>query len=112
MAVGMNRETGKLVDNTEHLKQSIRDILSTRIGTRVMLREYGSNIPDLVDLPSNRSTIAAIRSDIISALNNWEPRCRVNKVTLTELSAGQVTFDLFLTYLPNGEEIALVGVTI
>ncbi len=108
----MNRETGKLVDNTEHLKQSIRDILSTRIGTRVMLREYGSNIPELVDLPSNRSTIAAIRSDIISALNNWEPRCRVNQVTLTELSAGQVTFDLFLTYLPNGEEIALVGVTI
>ena len=45
MAIGMNRETGKLVDNTEHLKQSIRDILSTRIGTRVMLREYGSNIP-------------------------------------------------------------------
>jgi hypothetical protein len=112
MAIGMDRETGKLVDSTVHLKQSIRDILTTRIGTRVMLREYGSNIPELVDLPSNRSTIAAIRSDIISALNNWEPRCRVNKVTLTELSAGHVTFDLFLTYLPNGEEIALVGVTV
>ena len=113
MAVGMNRETGKLVESEDHLRQSIQDILTTRIGTRVMLRDYGSNIPELVDRPINRSTIAAIRADIVNALNVWEPRCRVNQVVITEvLAGGSITFDLFLTYLPDGEVIALRGVTI
>ena len=85
MAVGMNRETGKPVSDADHLRQSIRDILSTRIGTRTMLRDYGSNIPELVDLPINQTTIAAIKADMINALNIWEPRMRVNRVVLSEI---------------------------
>ena len=112
MSIGMDRTTGKPLDGANHLRQSIRDILSTRIGTRTMLRDYGSNIPEMVDLPMNRSTIAAIRADIVNALNKWEPRVNVKRVVLSEATAGSITFDLFLTYLPNGEEIALVGVTI
>lgn len=108
----MDRTTGQPLDGANHLRQSIRDILSTRIGTRTMLRDYGSNIPEMVDLPMNRSTIAAIRADIVNALNKWEPRVNVKRVVLSEATAGSITFDLFLTYLPNGEEIALVGVTI
>jgi uncharacterized protein len=113
MAIGMDRETGKAVQNIDHLRQSIRDILATRIGTRTMLRDYGSNIPALVDRPINRATIAAIRSDMINALNIWEPRIKIKQVVLSEvLASGSVTFDLYLTYLPNGEEIALRGVNI
>lgn len=113
MAVGMNRETGKPLSDADHLRQSIRDILSTRIGTRTMLRDYGSNIPELVDEPINRSTIAAIKADVINALNIWEPRMKINRVILTEVQAsGQLTFDLELVYLPNGQVIALKGVTI
>lgn len=113
MAVGMNRETGKPLSDADHLRQSIRDILATRIGTRTMLRDYGSNIPELVDQPINRSTIAAIKADVINALNIWEPRMRIDRVTLSEvLASGQLTFDLELTYLPNGQAIALKGITI
>jgi phage baseplate assembly protein W len=109
----MNRETGKPLSDADHLRQSIRDVLSTRIGTRTMLRDYGSNIPELVDQPINRSTIAAIRADVINALNIWEPRMRIDRVVLSEvLASGSITFDLDLTYLPNGEAIALRGVTI
>ena len=113
MAVGMNRETGKPLSDADHLRQSIRDVLSTRIGTRTMLCDYGSNIPERVDQPINRSTIAAIRADVINALNIWEPRMRIDRVVLSEvLASGSITFDLDLTYLPNGEAIALRGVTI
>ena len=55
MAIGMNRETGKSIDGVDHLRQSVTDILTTRIGQRVMLRKYGSNLPELVDLPTNRA---------------------------------------------------------
>ena len=113
MAVGMNRETGKPLSDADHLRQSIRDILATRIGTRTMLRDYGSNIPELVDQPINRSTIAAIKADVINALNIWEPRMRIDRVILSEvLASGQLTFDLELTYLPNGQAIALKGISI
>lgn len=112
MALGMDRETGKPIESVEHLRQSIRDILSTRIGERVMLRRYGSNLPRLVDEPMNRSTLAAIRADIVNALGVWEPRLEVEQVVLTAASAGSVTFDITLVYLPDGRPIALRGVTI
>lgn len=40
--IGMNRETGKALTGIEHIQQSIRDILVTPIGSRVMRRKYGS----------------------------------------------------------------------
>ncbi|SPX13597.1 Baseplate assembly protein W [Escherichia coli] len=48
---GMNPDgTGNLND-MEHLKQSVRDILTTPLASRVMRREYGSLVPDLIDEP-------------------------------------------------------------
>ena len=54
---GMNRHTGKALDGFNHLRQSVADILSTRKGTRVMRREYGSDLAGLVDRPMNASLI-------------------------------------------------------
>ncbi len=113
MAVGMSRETGKPISDEDHLRQSIRDILTTRIGTRVMLRDYGSNIPEMVDRPLNRATIAALRADMIDALNKWEPRAHIDQITIKEVSSGgKICFDVFLTYLPNGQVYALRGINI
>lgn len=53
----MNRETGGAISTVEHIGQSISDILTTRLGTRVMRREYGSLLPDLVDHPSTMSRV-------------------------------------------------------
>ena len=42
----MNRFTGeKITSETEHIKQSIADILLTPIGSRLQRRDYGSRIP-------------------------------------------------------------------
>ncbi|MGV6379234.1 GPW/gp25 family protein, partial [Escherichia coli] len=46
--------TGNLND-MEHLKQSVRDILITPLASRVMRREYGSLVPDLIDEPMNNT---------------------------------------------------------
>ena len=48
---GMSMATGKGLDGLEHLFQSIRDILTTPVGSRVMRREYGSKLFELVDRP-------------------------------------------------------------
>ncbi|EDJ4804012.1 baseplate assembly protein, partial [Salmonella enterica] len=40
--MGMNRNTGLAISDSEHIGQSMRDILLTPVGSRVMRREYGS----------------------------------------------------------------------
>mgnify|MGYP000378988381 CR=1 FL=1 len=49
----MNRTTGAAISGLEHLRQSVGDILSTPIGSRVMLRDYGCDAPGMVDRPIN-----------------------------------------------------------
>lgn len=48
---GVNSWTGKRLSGTDHLRQSISDILSTPVGSRVLVRDYGSNLFSLVDNP-------------------------------------------------------------
>src|SRR5205085_4848634 len=92
---GMNRTRGTAVDGTLHLVQSIGDILSTPIGARVMRRDYGSLLPELVDAASNPSGRLAVFAATAIALRRWEPRLKLTKIELTR-SAPDGQFDLQL----------------
>lgn len=47
--LGMNSHTGLSISEVEHIRQSVRDILVTPVGSRVMRREYGSLLSALED---------------------------------------------------------------
>lgn len=79
---GVNRETGKPLSAAGHIAQSISDILTTPLGSRVMRRDYGSLVPDLVDAPCNAQSRILIYAAIATALMRWEPRIRLNQVQL------------------------------
>ena len=49
--IGLAATTGRTITGAAHLAQSIADVLTTPIGSRVMRREYGSLLPDLIDDP-------------------------------------------------------------
>ena len=49
----MNRATGRRITAADHLRQSVADIITTPIGSRVMRRDYGSLVPALIDQPHN-----------------------------------------------------------
>lgn len=51
---GMDAKTGKVLEGIDHLKQSIIDILTTPVNSRIMRRSYGSRLLELVDKPINR----------------------------------------------------------
>ena len=72
-----SRYTGKEINELEHIFQSIEMILHTRIGSRVMRRDFGSRLLDLIDQPMNQSTITAIYAAVNEAISAWEPRVRV-----------------------------------
>lgn len=84
---GMSATTGQVLDGLEHLAQSIADILTTPIGTRVQRRDYGSLLPELIDAPMNPANRMRLFGATASALMRWEPRIRLTRIDLT---AGEV----------------------
>jgi phage baseplate assembly protein W len=95
----------------DHLKQSIRDILTTPLGTRVMRREYGSRLFELIDAPINAATIIDIVSATSDALAKWEPRIVVERVQIDDANeTGKLALTISAKYLPDGQSIKLEGI--
>lgn len=108
---GTNAITGKSLGGLEHLKQSIRDILTTPIGSRVMRREYGSGLFGLLDAPTNRRILAAIYATTASALRAWEPRFSLQQVAVESVAAGRIELTLYGTYV-YGSETGSLSMTV
>ena len=109
---GMSATTGQALDGIEHIRQSIRDILTTPIGTRVMRRDYGSEIPELIDQPDNGATRVRLYAATVAALLKWEPRIKVTRVVLnTDETSEQGTrvLDLYCRTVSGTEFSARVA---
>lgn len=109
---GMNVSTGKPLDGMEHLRQSVRDILTTPVGSRVMRRDYGSRLFDLIDRPLNPSTITKIYAATVEALGRWEPRLQVTRVQATSGKPGQIILSVDGVYRPDGANVRINGVEV
>lgn len=78
----MNADTGRALQLKDHISQSVRNILFTRIGTRVQREEYGSLLPELIDMPLNPVTLMMCRVAVVSAVARWEPRINIKSVNI------------------------------
>ena len=104
----MNRLTGSAISTREHIGQSVTDILTTRIGTRVMRREYGSLLPELIDQPFNDVTRLRVYAATTMALMRWEPRIRLSQVQLLGADLqGQSALDLHGSIIDDHEPLSL-----
>lgn len=102
-STGINAVTGEVLSDWPHVRQSIRKILMTPRGSRVMRRTFGSDLPDLADLKMTRRNILAIYSAAASAILEWEPRFRMSSGRVTQARAdGALSLDIFGTYYPRG----------
>ncbi|MFN3944606.1 MAG: GPW/gp25 family protein [Allosphingosinicella sp.] len=91
---GMDAETGKPIEGEAHLRQSIGDILTTPVGTRVARRDYGSELPRLLAQPMNAAGRLRLFAATAIAIARWEPRFRLRAVALAATAAGAFTLDL------------------
>ena len=104
----MNRETGGAISTVEHIGQSISDILTTRVGTRVMRREYGSLLPELVDQPFNDVTRLRVYAASVMAIMRWEPRVSISRVQLDGATLqGQVVIDIEGRILDRNQALSM-----
>lgn len=105
---GMSAQTGAPLSGLDHLRQSITDILSTPIGSRVLRRAYGSRLPELIDAPLNSQTQMEVYVATAEALSTWEPRLSLSRVTLAADQGADGVMALLIegTYLPDGEPLS------
>ena len=104
----MDSTTGRHIAGVEHLKQSIADIITTPLGSRLQRRTYGSLLPGLIDQPDNARTRLRCYAAIASALMNWEPRLRVTRVGMQSGAApGQATVTLEGEYLGSAMSMSV-----
>ena len=94
---GMNAHTGHALNGIEHIQQSVADIITTPIGTRVMRRDYGSLVPELIDRPMNDALLMQVYAATVVAVSQWEPRLRITRtqrsVSTTQPGAARLTIE-------------------
>lgn len=103
----ISRHTGERLEYIEQIKQSIGDILTTPIGSRVMRREYGSILPELIDRPIDDVLILQCYSAIYSALYQWEDRIIIDNIGIEQVAHGRLQIMLDAALAQTGEQMSL-----
>lgn len=79
---GVAQESGE-----EKLKENIIHILLTGVGERVMRRDYGGGLRELVHDPNNDALRALVQHQVAKSVSQWEPRVLVQAVTISQEDA-------------------------
>ncbi len=91
----MSASTGLALDELDHIRQSITDILTTPIGSRVERRPYGTINAELIDQPGNAVTVLRLMASTIMAISRWEPRIAITDVGFTIDMQGKAVVSVY-----------------
>jgi len=69
----------------EHIRESILQILGTRIGERFMNPEFGSRLKELVFEQNDEVLKGLLRHYVIDAIKRWEKRVIITEVRFDDL---------------------------
>ena len=92
------KESGNvaMVEGIEDINQSLGIILSTSLGERVMLPDFGCNLSDFQFEPINSSFLAFIKDLVRTSILYYEPRIRVENIEVNESNDSDVNEGLLL----------------
>lgn len=75
--------TLELAQGPDKVQQSIRIILETEPGERIMRPTFGCGLRRYLMKPNTVATRSLIERDVVQALAQWEPRIRLDAVSAT-----------------------------
>ena len=87
-----------MVAYEKDVEQSIRIILSTDQGERVMRPDFGAGLNAFVFGPINQVTMQRIQTRVQDALLEWEPRIDVEEVSVSTNSPERNMLLIHITY--------------
>ena len=82
----------------ELIKSSIRMILGTHVGERVMNPEFGSRLKEVPFDPSDTATDILIEQYVVEAISRWEPRVEITSFDI-ERDNDQIRVKIFFDRL-------------
>jgi hypothetical protein len=88
-----------LASGERDIEQSIRIILETVPGERVMRPEFGCRAKELLFAPRNSATEGLLIYYVEQALGRWEPRVEVQSVTVVNDAARDGAWLVGISYL-------------
>jgi phage baseplate assembly protein W len=91
--VGVSR-----VASTEKIVMAMRQILGTRIGSRVIDRNFGSDLREILFTPIDEVSIARVRFAVTSAIQRWERRVELLDVAVDISSAQSGRIDVTVDF--------------
>lgn len=72
----------KMLSDEDDIKSSLEVLLSTRLGERIMVPDYGCNLDELMFKPLNLTLKTYVIDLIKTAILYYEPRIDVNKILI------------------------------
>lgn len=103
---GLDRRTGRPIDNFASALQGVEVILSTRLASRVMRREFGGGAAELLGRAFTPKLFALWKQLVATAIDLWEPRFKVRRVLVDaspeELRSGQSGVVVEADFRPRG----------
>ena len=88
----------KRVEYEESIRQSIRLILETARGERVMRPDFGCGLHERVFAVNDSATRGVVADDVREALLQWEPRVEVLDVSATAAGAEDEVLRISIDY--------------
>lgn len=73
-------------EGVNHVKQCLLQLLFTKIGERVIRRDFGTDISKLVFEPQDNFLVQSILNRVKTAVSKWEKRIIVNSLNILQLS--------------------------
>ena len=101
----MSRYNESVLTEIEHIKQSLADIATTPIGSRLMRRDYGTLLANLIDQPISEVLYLKIYSTLYTAYVRWEDRVDISQMNVVDIKNGQLILDIVGFLKTNGNEI-------
>lgn len=91
-------DTISVSQHEDKIKESIRIILGTAKGERVMRPEFGCDIHNFVFAVINTTTLTQMESSVKKALVLWEPRIEVSSVNARPTRVSNGIIDIEIKY--------------
>jgi phage baseplate assembly protein W len=83
----------------EKIRENIVQILLTNVGERVMRRDYGGGLRQLVHDPNNEALWAVIQHQVAKSIGRLEPRVLLQSLAVTADTRGESSLTISVQYM-------------
>ncbi|MGL5483089.1 MAG: hypothetical protein ACRDC7_14445 [Aeromonas veronii] len=111
----MDRESGRLIDRMDSLRQRLTDCLSFPRGTLPLRRNYGADLLSILDrnmTPSYTMDVFVCVSDAVNEPDNGLTDFKLEQVGISSAGPNHVELMVIGVWIPNNQQVQMEGVRI